>query len=165
VDKRGLLGGGVLLNVLFPIWFFFLVPTWLWLILLPANFAIDSLVLWLAGKWQKVEDLKALWKKSILWVWIIGFASDFVGALASFGFMWLWDVVLDSFVTLHINWILEQTLTGIPGVIVAGLLIYFLNKAFSFRKAGHEKDRIERICKALAIATAPYTMLIPLYWW
>jgi len=39
-----------LYNVLFPIWMFYFLPTVVWLILLPGNFLIDSLVLLAAMK-------------------------------------------------------------------------------------------------------------------
>ena len=34
-----------LYNILFPIWLFWLWPTVIWLVILPANFVIDTLVL------------------------------------------------------------------------------------------------------------------------
>ena len=55
------------------------------------------------------------------------------------------------------------TLISIPGVIVAGLAIYWLNRLLTFRKGDLEKDEIHRLCLHLAIFTAPYTFLIPLY--
>ena len=68
-----------LYNVMFPVWFLFFIP-YLWLVILPVNFGVDSLVLMLSAKKQGVEDRKALWKKHILPVWGIGFLSDLIGA-------------------------------------------------------------------------------------
>ena len=45
-----------LYNLLFPIWMFFIWPSVLWLILLPANFVIDSVVLLLAMYALRLEN-------------------------------------------------------------------------------------------------------------
>ena len=68
-----------LYNVLFPIWMLFLWPG-VWLILLPGNFLIDSLVLLLAMTALGYAGRKAVWKSAILKVWGVGFAADLVGA-------------------------------------------------------------------------------------
>ena len=66
-----------LYNVMFPVWFLFFIP-YLWLVILPVNFGVDSLVLMLSAKKQGVEDRKALWKKHILPVW--GMASSAISS-------------------------------------------------------------------------------------
>ena len=48
---------------------------------------------------------------------------------------------------------------------LAGLLIYWFNRRLSFRRTGLPAQTIHKLCLALAVATAPYTMLIPLYIW
>lgn len=48
--------------------------------------------------------------------------------------------------------------------ILAGVLIYFLNRKFAFRKTGLAPEQIHRLALSLAIFTAPYTMLIPISW-
>ena len=68
-----------LYNLIFPIWIFWMVPSLLWL-LLPANFLWDSLVLLAAAGWLRLQGKKELWKRSIVKVWLIGFAADFAGA-------------------------------------------------------------------------------------
>ena len=149
-----------LYNVLFPIWMFFLFPTFAWLVILPINFAIDSLVLILALKFSKFHDILDIWKKSIWKIWIIGFLSDFVGAVIIYLIM----LIIDS---LNLGWNLVlfpgTTLISIPGVIIAGILIYFLNRKFSFKKCYLNAKEIHRYSLALAVFTAPYAMLIPLY--
>lgn len=152
-----------LYNVLFPIWFLFLFPQ-LWLILLPANFLIDSLVVWLSAWRQRLAEKFTLWRKSILPVWLIGFASDLAGAgltvLLYFG-----SCMLDNAGVETPNFILFPwtTLLAIPGTILAGVLIYQLNKRVSFRKTGLDAAAIHKLCLHLAVFTAPYTMLIPMY--
>ena len=149
-----------LYNVMFPIWFFFFYPTFLWLIILPVNFGIDSLVLWLSAKKQGIEDRKKLWKQSILWIWMIGFFSDFMGGLACLGLV----MITEHWLFSSMHYTLVQFVSGIPGVIIAGVLIYFLNQWLSFRKTDLTKEQIKKTALYLAIFTAPYAMLVPIYW-
>ena len=149
-----------LYNVMFPIWLFFLFPSIVWLWLLPANFVIDSLVLLAAAAYGKYAEKKNLWKKSILRVWIIGFLADMAGALVVLAVN---AIVVESFPG---NWGLPplEQLSTLPGILVAGILIYVWNRKFSFRKTNLEADQIHGLSLALAIVTAPYTMLIPTAW-
>ena len=46
-----------LYNVMFPLWMFFLLPTVVWLIILPVNFAVDTLVVLLVlGRLEGVRE-------------------------------------------------------------------------------------------------------------
>ena len=147
-----------LYNVMFPIWFFFFFPS-VWLLILPVNFLVDSLVVLLSAKRQKLETPKALWKQHILPVWGIGFLSDLMGAGLTFGLYLLFGDLLD----LNVHLFPGATLISIPGTILAGVLIYFLNRKLTFRKSQLDPVAIHKLCLHLAIFTAPYTMLIPLY--
>lgn len=149
-----------LYNILFPIWLFWLFPTKIWLLILPANFLIDSLVEILALKCNKIEDLITVWKQSICKVWLIGFLSDFIGALLILCLMIGIDYSGLGWDTFHFP---GTTLMSIPGVVLAGVLIYYLNKKFSFGKCSLDAEQIRKISLALAVFTAPYAMLIPLY--
>ena len=151
-----------LYNVLFPIWFYLLFPQ-VWLIILSVNFLIDSLVLYFSAKQQGLENPKALWKDRILPVWGIGFLSDLIGAAL---------VLCIYLMVAEIPWFVEilnpirfpgTTLISLPGVILAGVMIYFLNKKLTFHESDLSPDQIHKLCLHLALWTAPYTMLIPLY--
>lgn len=149
-----------LYNMVFPIWLMFLWPTPLWLLILPANFLIDSLVLYGSSRYQKLPDRGILWKRHIFPVWIIGFLSDFLSA----GLVFLIYIILENHPAVS-NLILfpGTTLISIPGVMLAGGLIYLLNRIFTFRNSGLVPAQIHRLCLHLAIFTAPYAFLIPLY--
>ena len=147
-----------LYNVLFPIWFLYFFPS-LWLLILPANFLIDSLVLYLSARSQKITERFSLWKRSILPVWIIGFLSDFAGAGLTVLLYFLLEPITDWNLILFPG----TSLIALPGIFLSGLLIYFLNKKFSFPKSVLETQQIHKLCLFMAIFTAPYTMLIPLY--
>ena len=162
-----------LYNVLFPIWAFWYPPvmigllqySWVFrfivLAVLLGNFAIDSLVVCLAAKRLGLEDRRQLWKKSIWRVWGVGFLCDFIGAALILGLYMLLNNVLNapwSFVTFP-----STTLIALPGVLLAGVLLYFINRKFSFAKCGLDPAQVHKLSLALAVFTAPYTMLIPLY--
>ena len=72
-----------LYNVIFPIWLLWLIPM-TWVIVLPANFLIDLLVVVLTMKYLKVQEIKMNAKSVILKVWIFGFIADFIGTAAMF---------------------------------------------------------------------------------
>lgn len=149
-----------LYNVLFPVWMFFLIPTAAWLLILPGNFLVDTLVLVLWMYHRKIEEKKQLWKKTILPVWLLGFLSDFIGAGLTLGVLFLLEELAPN-AALHLFPV--TTLMALPGVVLAGVLIYFLNRRFVFRKSGLSPEEIRSVCLTLALWTAPYTMLIPLY--
>ena len=152
-----------LYNVMFPIWFFFFFPV-MWLIILPVNFLVDSLVLCLSAKRQQVDERKTLWKKHILPVWGIGFLSDLIGAGLVF-LIYLILVEIPGLVDVFNPITFPGTcIISLPGVALAGWMIYILNKKLTFRKSQLDTAVIHKICLHLAIFTAPYTMLIPLYW-
>ena len=66
-------------NVLFPFWMMMLFPT-VWLIVLPGNFLIDSLVLFIALRWLGIDEKKLWYKRHILKIFTFGMLSDLVGA-------------------------------------------------------------------------------------
>ena len=132
-------------------------------VILPVNFGVDSLVLMLSARKQGVEDRKSLWKRHILPVWGIGFLSDLLGSALLLG---IYVLLAESpLVDTWMNPIFfpGSVIMAIPGVILAGFLIYILNKKLTFRKSQLEPAVIHKLCLHLALWTAPYTMLIPLY--
>ena len=52
----------------------------------------------------------------------------------------------------------------LPGIALAGVFIYLLNRQFSFEKCGLDGETIRKLSLALAVFTAPYTMLWPIEW-
>lgn len=142
-----------LYNVMFPIWFFFVYPTYLWFFILPANFAIDSLVLILALKFLKIDEKLKIWESAIFKIWGIGFLSDFIGAAITYPITTM--VTSENFNPTYFP---AATIVTIPGI-----LIYFLNKKFSFRKTQLTPKQIHSISLAFAVFTAPYVMMIPIY--
>lgn len=149
-----------LYNVLFPIWGFWLWPSPLWLILLAGNFAIDSLVVCLAaGGGQRAR----VWKGSILRVWLLGYACDLIGAVVCLAVMAAASALAPPEAMYHLVLFPGNVAVALPGVLVAGALLYFCNRWWSFRRCGLDAARVHRLSLALAVFTAPWTMLIPIY--
>lgn len=145
-------------NLMFPIWFLFLLPSYFWIVILIINFIIDSIVLYLAFNKLNI-NFKENYLKHIIKVWIIGFISDFIGALFLFLLILLFDKLN---ITINISRFPWATILAIPGVFISGMMIYHLNRLISFNNSFNE-DEIKLICKYLVIYTTPYLMLIPLY--
>ncbi|ORT99285.1 hypothetical protein D081_2014 [Anaerovibrio sp. JC8] len=149
-----------LYNVLFPAWLFYLFPTGVWLLILPGNFLIDSIVIYCAARFFNISECVSLWKKSILKVWIIGFISDIIGALLILAIYLLSDKFCPGWNTFNFP---GATIIAIPGVLLSAVCIFFINRRFAFSQCGLDDTTITRLSRTLALLTAPYAMLIPLY--
>lgn len=149
-----------LYNILFPMWLFYLLPTGVWLIILPANFLIDSLVLYFGGRYLHIKDLVKIWKRCIFRIWVIGFISDILGALLILAVALLVDKFCPEWNTFYFP---GATLIAVPGVLLSAVSIFFFNRRFAFVNTDLDERIINKLCWILAIFTAPYAMLIPLY--
>ena len=64
-------------NMILPIWLLLWFPSPLWLLLIPANFLLDLLVIWLSIR-KEENGFAVAWKNSGK-ICIAGFVSDFIG--------------------------------------------------------------------------------------
>lgn len=140
-----------LYNVLFPVWMLMTLPV-IWWIVIPGNFVIDSLVLGIAMKVLKLEDRWEFYRRHIIPVFLLGFTADLLASVP----MWL-GVYLELGGPLA-----DSPVLTLPGVALAGILIYVLNYFISFRKL--DKPLRKKLALTFAVATAPYTYLIPSQW-
>ena len=140
-----------LYNVLFPVWFLMMIPL-TWVVVLPGNFLIDSLVLVIFMHCVKMENKKKFYWRHIFVVFLFGLLSDVVGAAWMFvtAYIFEWGIYGD-----------ELYLT-IPAVLISAGCIFLLNYFVTFRKS--EKTLRRKLALTYAIATAPYTFLIPSSW-
>ena len=139
-----------LYNVLFPFWMLLLFPQ-MWLIILPGNFIIDSLVLLAAMAALKIADKKQWYKRYIVPIFGFGMLSDLIGAAGM-----LLMVMLDMG-SMGDEWYLT-----VPALILSAALIFVFNYFVTFRK--EEKTLRLKMAIAFAVVTAPYTFLIPSSW-
>ena len=145
-----------LYNVLFPLWMILLFPQ-LWLIVLPGNFLIDSLVFMISMLALKMESKKQYYKKYILKIYLFGMLADLIGA----GYMLL------MVFQFHIGGPLyDAPIITVPALLISAVLIFVANYFVTFRPL--ERALKIKLALIFAIVTAPYTFLIPsnlLYGW
>lgn len=158
-----------LYNVIFPVWFLIFWPP-AWLIVLPLNFGIDTLVLYIAGRVMKLGSFKELFRKAILKIWLFGFVADIVGGVLLFAITTIDTARFEAFAGMvdlshAISWQPFQhplaVLVILACLFVSGLLIYLLNRHFSFRGLDMTKRQRHWLSLVFAIATAPWMFLIP----
>lgn len=165
-----------LYNVIFPIWLLWIFPL-TWLMILPANFIIDSAVVLIALKLLKVPSLKSVYKKVILKVWGFGFLADIIGTVFMFLALILEDTGLlgegmkDWWYTYITNAVSYNPFENIWAflwvtacVIVSCVCIYCLNYKISFKKLTLEQPIKKKLALALAIFTAPILFYLPTSW-
>jgi hypothetical protein len=150
---------------MFPIFFIILYPA-SWIIVLPVNFLIDLLVLYLSMKHLKIEDAKKKLFPAIFKVWIIGFLSDLIGCLLLLGIVMVNDIApFLSQISTAMCWNPYQNIFAflliLTAIAVSGAAVYFLNRRFSFRKLSLTALETKKISLYLAVFTAPYVLLIP----
>ena len=140
-----------LYNVLFPFWMLMLFPT-VWLIVLPGNFLIDSLVLLIALRCLGIDEKKLWYKRHILKIFTFGMLSDLVGAAYMLLLMMRFDVGNMG----------DELYLTLPAILLAATLIFLSNYYITFRKV--EKPLRLKLALTFAIVTAPYTFLVPSSW-
>lgn len=159
-----------LYNILLPIWILIFCPTWLWLILIPANYLIDRLVLrWSLGEMPESSTFcrKHTWK-----ICISGFLGDLCGAIVLFSVFVIDALAGDGMQTAPLLDKIEQGIAGDPfssiaafltvavSVAVAGLVIFFLDRKI-FTRAGLAPDQARKSALWIAVITAPYLYFVP----
>ena len=138
-------------NVLFPFWMLLLFPV-AWLIILPGNFIIDSLVLILSLKILKIEEKKQWYCQHIFKIFAFGMLADMLGA----AYMFLLIAVFE------VGNMGDELYLTLPALILSTILIFIFNYFITFRKA-EAKQKLQ-LSLIFAVVTAPYTFLIPSSW-
>ena len=143
--------GTRLYNVLFPFWFLMLIPS-LWLIVLPGNFIIDSIVLLISMAVLKIENKKEWYKKYIFKIFAFGMLSDIIGS----AYMLLMMLVF------QIGVMGDEFYITVPALIISAAMIFIFNYFITFKKV--DKKMRLKMSLIFAIATAPYLFLVPSSW-
>lgn len=160
-----------LYNVIFPIWLLWLIPV-TWIIVLPANFLIDLLVIVLTMKSMKIHDIKQKAKSVILIVWMFGFIADFIGTAA----MFLANVIDFDYETQMGKWWYKNISNAVSFnpfdsiyaflwvticVMLTAFLIFLFNYKFFLKKLDLSENQSKKLAVSLAIFTAPYLFYLP----
>ncbi len=140
-----------LYNVLFPFWMLLLFPQ-LWLIVIPGNFIIDSIVLLVSMLLFKISDKKDFYKKNILKIFSFGMVSDIIGSA----------YMLIMMIGLQIGRMGDELYLTLPALIISAICIFILNYFITFRNLS--KGMRFKLALIFAIITAPYTFLVPSSW-
>ena len=137
-----------------PLWVYFLTPSFVFLIILPGSFIINSIVLSVGFALLRIPGKLSLYKKLILKIWCFNLISIIVCAFLLWTAVefeaWRW---YDEFFILIV-------------VLVPVVISYLLNRCFSFNHL--EISKIKRIILSLSLAvfTSPYLLLnlyLPVY--
>lgn len=151
-------------NVIFPVWFLIMIPS-IWLIALPANFVIDTLVLIIAFLVLKVNKKFENYKRSILKVWIFGFVADIIGGLVLLISQF---VPTNDFFSKIVSAVCYNPFDNIFAVIyvfiailISAIFIYVFNYKISFKKLELDNKTKKKLAITLAIFTAPYLFFNP----
>lgn len=148
-------------NLFFPAWFLPAIPTLLWLIMLPVNFLIDSAVLfgWLFCR--KTDHPKEVWKKSILRIWLCGFAADFLASVI----LVIFQFVLDRFFpAVNVSIGMGSVIYGLIGALLGGFFVFAFDYGFALNKSGLSRKEKRSCAFWLALLTAPWLMALPTEW-
>ena len=140
-----------LYNVLFPLWMLLLFPE-LWLIVLPGNFIIDSLVLIISMLIMKMPDKKEFYKKNILKIYGFGLLADAAGSV----------YMLIMMIGFELGRMGDEWYITVPALLISAVLIFVCNYFITFRNCD-VKERF-KLALVFAVVTAPYTFLVPSGW-
>lgn len=162
-----------LYNMIFPLWMLWLFPL-TWLVVLPANYVIDRLVVKLTQKRCAMPDVCKNDRYVLLKVWGFGFLSDIIGTAGMFlanaiefsspaTDKWWYDHIAhptsyNPFASVY------GFLWTAACAAIAGVCIYLFNYHISFKKAGLDDEQRKRMSLNLALITAPYLLFLPTMW-
>jgi len=161
-----------LYNIILPIWLLVLVPS-VWLVVIPGNLAVDCLVLWgtlaVLKHTQKKAVVKQLWWK----FWLLGFAADGVGilcllsALIPMGFPGISETGYEDQILAPLMGNCFRSLPALvwtlAAIALAGVCIYAFDKRAMARCQLLSEGEKHRIALAMAVITAPWLFLVPMY--
>lgn len=152
-------------NILLPVWLLVWFPSWLWLLLIPANYLIDRTVLYWSLK--DLDDRNAFCRRTTWKICVAGFLSDFVGSAFLIGVQVLLssldsDVVGGIIAGIGFNPLgnIGALACTLLAIALAGSCIFLLDRSI-LNAAGLDRERARTAALRLALITAPYLFLIP----
>lgn len=153
--------------MIFPFWLLWIMPI-TWLIILPANFVLDSLLLVLFMKIIKVDKIIETYKQSIIKVWIFGFLADIIGCI-SLIFMvisdfgdgtYIFDALREGIMMKPLANIYSFMFT-VACVMISVVLIYLLDYKIALKNTKLSNLQKKKTAILMAIFTAPYLFFLP----
>lgn len=155
-----------LYNILLPVWLLVLMPQ-AWLVVLPANLAVDVLVLSAALRLTGCRDRRAVLRRTWWQVWLFGFLADGVGAVWMFliyPVCLLWPALERSVGRAGDNPFAHPLafLWTLLGVAAAGAVIYLLDRWALGKCPQLTPGQRRKISLAFAVCTAPWLFFLPI---
>ena len=153
---------GATYNVMFPLWLLVWFPSWLWVVLVPVNYAIDHLVLWLTLPADD-EERGSFCRWNAWKLCIFGFMGDFVGSALLLGMeMALGEGAYEVADALSYDAFSNPVALALTvlAIAVAALVIYVLDRR-SLHVAGLDLAQAKESARWIALITAPYLFLVP----
>lgn len=134
----------------------------LWLISLPFNLLIDSLVLLAGFKLFGKDNILFNYRKSIWKTWLFGYLADLLGAAVQFEFEKIagMDFYRGSVMSNPFGGIFPFFATFVS-VAVSGILIYVFNLKICLNTTLLEEKNKKKTSLFIALCTAPYMFFMP----
>ena len=153
-------------NIILPIWLLIWFPSWLWFLLIPANWLVDWLVTRFALKNLGDADYRSRSMRISWKICIAGFVSDFAGSLILLGALYLFSALGVPFRPIEqgLGWNpfsnIFSVLIILAAIAVSGICIYFMDRNI-LKKEDLTENQKRKTALALAVITAPYLYLVP----
>ena len=147
-----------------PIWFMLSSPS-LWLIVLPFDFLVTVLMLWISNKVFRVASFRELFRTSAVKAWLVGFVGQIVGGLVLFisqGYFgeWWYEYITTPVVLNPLDNPYSLVFTMV-GVAACGVFVFFLDRGFSFKNLAASAEGKRKLAVGLALLTLPMLYFLP----
>ena len=152
-------------SVVFPLWLIIAFPS-LILLVLPLNFFINSLIILIWLPILKIGNIKTVYRKIIIKIWIISIVADIIGSL-----LLILTQILGTTPFIYENFTVPLSTNPYSNpyafiyctfaIAVSAAFIYFLNCKISFIDTGISDRNKAILSLVLAIVSAPYLFYLP----
>ncbi len=132
-----------------------------WLISLPFNFVVDSIVLLIGFKIFGKEKVWLNWRRSILLSWIFGYIADLIASFFLMGCEFAAGRFKTGIIGNAFSGVIPFLLT-LVSVLIAGVLIYVFNIKIALRKTELDQKTRQKVALLMALVTMPYMFFMPL---
>ncbi|MBO4449077.1 MAG: hypothetical protein J5777_00665 [Clostridiales bacterium] len=153
-------GSKIVFNMGFHPTFLYIFPM-AWVVSLPFNFLVDSIVLLIGFKIFGKEKVWHNWKKSILLSWVFGYVSDLIAAFLMVAFEFAAGHIMHGSVMANPFGNPFAFVCTLFSVLVAGFLIYIFNAKVALRKTELDDKAKKKVALLMAIVTMPYLFFMP----
>ena len=147
-----------------PIWFMLAMPV-VWLAVLPFDFLVVTLMLWIVNRIYRIGVYKELFRRCILKLWLTLFSGQIVGGLVLFlsqGYFgeWWYEYITGPVALNPLDNYYSAVFTFL-GVAACGFFVFFADRGYSLKNAGLSEENKRRLAAGLALLTLPVLYFLP----